>query len=387
MKKVIILGYGVSGKAAERHFLARGITPIILENDASYDFSDADLVVKSPGIRKNHPWLAQTKNRIEEVELGLQQLRGKIVGVTGSNGKTTTTLLVAHVTSGVACGNVGLSVLDAGLADVYVVELSSFQLLGMKGGPYFDAAAIVNITPNHLDWHDSMEEYVSAKLHLADCLKEGGRLWMQGEAYKKYGNGRPDCSIFDERLETILGVRYRDGQFPMTPHDRENAAAAWALCQSIGVTKERFVERLSTFKKPPHRMEFIASQEGVDFINDSKATSVDAVKKALACLDKPVHLIAGGVDKGGSFKELLAHKSLCSVFAFGEAAGRIEKELQGVPVTRVSSLEEGVKRARLQAKRGECVLLSPGCSSYDQFRNFEERGEKFREIVLSEEKR
>ena len=377
--RVIILGYGVSGKAAERHFLSRGIKPIILEGDQSFDFRDDDLVIKSPGIRKDHPWISQAKNVIEEAELGLQNLKGKVLGVTGSNGKTTTALLVAHITGGIACGNVGKSISDIEEADVYVVELSSFQLMGIRGGPYFDAAIILNITPNHLDWHDSMKEYRGAKLHLADCMKEKGRFFVSGCC------GCQDFEIFDENLETIFGVGYRDKCVPKAAHDRQNIAAAWALCQSVGVTKEHFLERLASFKKPPHRMEFVACLKGIDFINDSKATSIDAVKKALASVNKPVHLIAGGIDKGGSFQELLVCGSLRSVFALGEAASRIESELKGaLPVTRISSLEEGVKKAHSEALTGECVLLSPGCSSYDQFRSFEERGERFREIVLSE---
>jgi len=377
--RVIILGYGVSGQAAERHFLSLGMQPIILQNDQPFDFQDDDLVIKSPGIRPDHPWVRAAKNFVEEAELGLQRLKGKVLGITGSNGKTTTTLLVAHVTGGIACGNVGKALLDVPEAEIYVVELSSFQLMGIKGGSYFDAACILNITTNHLDWHRSWEEYVGAKLHLADCMKKNAPLFVSD---KKYG-----FEIFDERLESIFGVSYRDERFHVMPHDRQNIAAAFALCQSVGVTKEQFLERLATFKKPPHRMEFVATQKGIDFINDSKATSIDAVKKALASVRKPVHLIAGGVDKGGSFRELLAIGSLRSVFALGQAAERIENELKdALTVTKISSLEEGVTQARLRAQAGECVLLSPGCSSYDQFRNFEERGEKFKEFVLNEGK-
>lgn len=373
MSRVVILGYGVVGKAAASYYRKKGIEPIILDKDEPFDFLPNDYVIKSPGIRRDHPWVLAAKNCVEEAELGLQQLKGTVLGITGSNGKTTTTLMVAHVTGAVACGNIGCALLDAQEGDLHVVELSSFQLSGIQGGPYFDAAVILNITPNHLDWHGSFEAYRNAKLRMELCMKRGAPLW------------KPPLP---EKVESLFRKRYRNEKLYVAPHDWENMSAAWLLCQRVGVTREHFIEKMLTFKKPPHRMEWVTQRGGVDFINDSKATSIDAVKKALGALKQPIHLIAGGVDKGGSFAEWGAFNQLSSIFAIGEAAKRIERELEGrCLVTLVGDLEEAVQKARLVAKNGECVLLSPGCSSYDQFRNYEERGERFRELVLNEGKR
>ena len=371
--RIVILGNGVSGRAVESHFLEKNITPIVLKNDEPFDFLPDDFVIKSPGIKPNHPWVLAAKNVIEEIEFGLQRLQGQVLGITGSNGKTTTAQMVAHVTGAVLSGNIGVPVSSVKGGHLHVVELSSFQLHGMKGGSYFDAAVILNITKNHLDWHSSFDDYVRAKLRLFFCMKDGAPLF---------------CNLFSQRVEMILGVEYRDRGIEVAPHDYQNMYAAWLLCQCVGVTKEQFLQKMVSFKKAPHRLELIASFCGIDYINDSKATSVDAVKSALLAMKRPVHLIAGGVDKGGSFFELQELKSLRSVVAYGEAKTRIEKELGGqLPVTLVSTLEEAVSVARLRAKSGECILLSPGCSSYDQFKNYEERGERFREIVLSEGKR
>lgn len=379
MKKVVLLGYGISGKAVERYFLQKGIQPIIYEGDGSesLDLEGVDLVVKSPGIRSTHPWAVQAGSYTSELELGLEQLSGKrVIGITGSNGKTTTTLLVAHLLSGYACGNVGQPILGAPDADFYVVELSSFQLQGLKEAPYFDVAALLNITPNHLDWHASMEEYVAAKMRLGNCLKEKGVLLMHQEAYEKYGKGL-------ERVEPISKLVYRNEKFPAA-HDAQNIAAAYAICKRVGLSDAEFERRLETFEKPPHRMEFVCTKRGIHFINDSKATSVDAVAKALASVSGSIIWIAGGVDKGGSFAELLplVKEKVRVLIALGEAKERIARELkEGAPITLTSSLEEGVEMARKEAKAGDTVLLSPGCSSYDQFKSFEERGERFKHYV------
>lgn len=373
--KVVILGSGLSGNAVKNYFVKKGITPLVYEGDGREEIDlAADLIVKSPGIRLNHPWVLKAKKYTTELEIALKLLppEKRVIGITGSNGKTTTTLLVAHILQGCACGNVGVPLLDKVDApfDIFVVELSSFQLISLPKGPYFDAAFILNITTNHLDWHSSMEEYVKAKWHLFSCLKEEG----VGGTFEKYGKG------LNERVETISHLRYRKEKF--LPHDWENIAAAHFLCKKMGVSDELFEERLATFQKPPHRMEFVCTIDGIDFVNDSKATSVDAMIKAVAALKGNIVLLVGGVDKGGNFAENLPKGKVRSVIAFGEAAKRIAQELgEDFFVEIVPSLREGVQRARLRAKKGDTVLLSPGCSSYDQFKNFEERGDQFKALV------
>jgi UDP-N-acetylmuramoylalanine--D-glutamate ligase len=307
-----------------------------------------------------------------------------ILGVTGSNGKTTTTLLAAHLlqTAGLkalAVGNVGIPLITQleRDADAYVVELSSFQLEGILERGILDGAVILNLTPNHLDRHPSFEDYCQAKKRIASCLKEKAPLYVSQQVADLGING----VIFDswkEKVETILPLSYRDNLYP---HDLENFAAAFAL---TSVSEETLRLGIKTFIRPPHRLESVRNVSGVLYMNDSKATSVDAVIKAVGALKGPILLIAGGVDKGGNFSDWLPYfkGKVARVFALGAAAGRIAKELSPeIDVEQVSNLEEGIMQASKRASAGYTVLLSPGCSSYDQFRDYQHRGEMFRQIV------
>ncbi|MCH9610686.1 MAG: UDP-N-acetylmuramoylalanine--D-glutamate ligase [Chlamydiales bacterium] len=361
MKRTIILGSGVSGRAAKELLEKRGEHPIILEGDESFEFQPDDLVIKSPGIRLDHPWVKAAPSLIDESELGLKELQGIVLAITGSCGKTTTAQLVAHVTGATACGNIGTAVCSVTQSDLYVVELSSFQLATMQGGGYFDAAVILNISPNHLDWHPNFEHYKRSKERIVRGLKPGAPLW---------------CSFSPKRVERILPIEYRSEKNQVAA---QNVAAAWMLCQHVGISEELFFEKLASFEKPPHRLELVKQVRGVDYINDSKATCVKAVKNALASVGKPIHLIVGGVDKGGDFTELLDVGVVRSVYAIGEASARIKEELH--EACSYFSLEEAVVAAAKAAKSGECVLLSPGCSSFDCYQSYEERGAHFREIV------
>lgn len=383
---ILIIGLGLSGRAVEAYCKKRGDRISLFDDKLAphhIDLETIELVVKSPGIPFNHPLVAAAESKgipvIGEIDLALSELKGKtLLAITGSNGKTTTTLFTTHLLNlsgkkAIAVGNIGKPLISeiANDADTFVIELSSFQLEGIKQKPLFDGAAFLNLTPNHLDRHQTFEAYKAAKLRLCDCLKPEAPFYISQDVASRFSiRGK----IFD--IETISSLSYR-----LYRHDVENFAAAFALS---GVSLEILKEGIETFQKPPHRIEFVREYKGVAFINDSKATSVDAVTKAVEAIPTPIVLIAGGVDKGGSFANWLPlfQGKVRMVVALGEAAGRIEKELNPyIAVERVSTLEEGVKVAAAYAQMGETVLLSPGCSSYDQFRSYEHRGDRFKVLV------
>ena len=404
--KVVVLGLGVSGKCAADYLRERGdevlgvdriqtaLEGIRVVSDAEQpQLENVELLVKSPGIDGSHPWVRAALLRgiavVGEIDLALAELdqRGKrILAVTGSNGKTTTTLLAAHLlkTSGtraLAAGNIGVPLLSQidGDDEIFVVELSSFQLERIVIRPIFEGGVILNITPNHLDRHSSFDAYMQAKLKIALCLKEHAPLYVTQQVLEVCGAQIKAPKI--KKVETIWPLGYRDNRYRLFPHNVENALAAFAL---TGVSLANLQKGIETFVSPPHRLEFVREIAGVRYMNDSKATSVDAVIKALQALEAPIILIAGGVDKGGTFSDWLpfCRGKVKSVLALGEAAERIERELgREMSVQRVSSLQEGVRIAARQAYAGDTVLLSPGCSSYDQFRDYLQRGETFTHIV------
>lgn len=402
--KTAILGLGVSGRACIDYLRGRGNIIVgvdsalpqiegipILSDREKPQLEGIELLVKSPGIPYTHPWV-QAAQRLgipieSEIDLALIELskRGKtVLGITGSNGKTTTTLLAAHLLhlsgkKAVAAGNVGIPLITQIEADydIFVVELSSFQLEQIKQRPFLDGALILNITPNHLNHHSTFETYREAKLRIATCLKEDARLYVTEQVIRTCGSFLSRESM--KKVETFCSLGYRDRSYHLFPHDLENAAAALAL---TGVSLETFEEGITTFVRPPHRLEFVRDVAGICYINDSKATSVDAVIKAVQAVKGPIILIAGGVDKGGEFRDWLPYfrEKVLRVLALGEAAGRIQRELGAeIRVDKVSSLEEGVRLAGASA--GDTVLLSPGCSSYDMFKDYQHRGEVFRKIV------
>lgn len=421
MRKAVILGLGVSGLAAVSYLLKQHVELIGVDRNPSLasiegikflseedpiDLDGVDCLVKSPGIPCTHPWVLKAIGSnipiVSELDLALSALQtaGKtLIGITGSNGKTTTTLLTAHALQkkgirAVAAGNVGTPLLSQinDSSDVYVVELSSFQLESIHANPILDFAVILNITPNHLDRHASFEEYAQIKFRIQDCLKPHASLMVHSQmraSFASYFHPHAACIFFDnlkERVETILSLSYRERRSRLYSHDLDNFSAAYAVVSRLGITDSQFGEAVSSFQKPPHRIEFIRTWQGVDFVNDSKATSVDAVIKAVKAMPSRVGLIAGGVDKGGSFREWVPifRQKVTTVFALGEAQDRIMSELTPhVPVIKVASLEEGVLKASKMAQKGETVLLSPGCSSYDQFKDYQQRGDRYKELVLA----
>jgi len=416
MKHALVIGLGISGRASAELLLQRGFavtaadrkgetlrsdpkTARLLELGLRIE-SDSDelplfsfsLAVLSPGIEPRHPLIQKAKRMgiemVGEIELALRYLPNRrVVGVTGSNGKTTTVLLTAHLLNGagkkaVALGNVGAALsgyaLNPDPEEILIVELSSFQLESLPPAPYFDAAAILNIVPNHLNRHASMEEYAGAKLRIEKCLKPNGPLFVSSQVRKDYEiqNG----IVFDDASPSISNAE----ALRLGRPEWMNVAAAQALCRSLGVEGPSLDSALKTFCKPPHRIEWVAEIGQVAYYNDSKASNVSAVLHAVRQFSGPIVLIAGGVDKGSSYAPWIDafQGKVKWIAVFGEAAEKMERELQGAfPVERFAALREALVAAERAAEPGDTVLFSPGCSSYDQFAHYEERGDAFKQLV------
>lgn len=436
-KRALVIGLGISGRAAAGFLLRRGarVTGIdqnitLLHQNAEIatlrqqgmtaahakdpiDVTSFDMVVVSPGIPQSDPLYVMAKKSgvdlIGEVELACRSLKNKMLGITGTNGKTTTTLLVTHILSqsGIPASSLGnsgvaLTSVEAENAiasdNVVVAELSSYQLETMTNR-VLDAAVLLNITPDHLDRYSGMEEYAAAKLHIANCLKPKGVLYIEDKCFKEYGHllGKskaktygfdPKCHIYSD-LKSIIVDGKRELDLPTelsgkATHDLENIMAAYALCHYMGVKPAQFLAALTTFKKPAHRIEFVREMQGVTFFDDSKGTNLDAVIKAVDMMAGKVILIAGGVDKGAAYTPWIAafaDKVKC-ICAIGQAAPKMEGDLSHkIPVKRFNTLQDAVNFAAKMAQKGDNVLLSPGCSSFDMFRDYAHRGEEFQRIV------
>jgi len=423
--RVLILGMGKSGQAAYLFLKQRGYT--VVGTDANRKVMDTlrkegwnvssdekvenfEFIVASPGIPQTDPLYKDArlkgKKIVGEAELAFREAKQPCVAITGTNGKTTVTLMVTHILNECgkkarALGNVGEPLttyfLNPDPEEIIVAELSSYQLETMDAKA-FDAGVILNITPDHLDRYRSMEEYAAAKCRLENCMKAEGALYVNMQLLKEHGhllksNYRTfgsesgaylwtDKSVVKavEKVEYFFPEEYRQ----LGMHDCENALAAWAVCRELGVGSDVFLRGLSSFTKPAHRIEFVTDIEGVFYYDDSKGTNIDATIKAVDAMPGPVILIVGGVDKGVSYapwkKEFVG--KVKRILALGQVADKISRELQNeFPVMIVPTLDDAVELASLEAKKGECVLLSPGCSSFDMFRDYAHRGEEFKRCV------
>lgn len=400
MGRSVVIGAGISGRAAAQFLLARGKKVTVVDRNPQQltffessdrlhialeeeftDWQDVDEVILSSGIRPCHP-LAQGKTVIGEAELALRTCGQRCVGITGTNGKTTVTLLVVHVLNCVgiparALGNIGSPLTEYFLKpkseEVLVVELSSYQLETLHAR-VFDGGVILNITPDHLDRYDSFEAYAAAKCRLERCLKPGAPLFIHAEGEAVFGH-----LLQEKKMISCVEQGFKNR------HDHENNSAAWELVKLFGVTWEQFLAGVESFQKPPHRIEFVGKWRGVSYFNDSKGTNLDAVIRAVESMEGRVLLIAGGVDKGASYEAWMAPfaKKVKKIFTLGEAAAKMEKELTShFEMAPCASLEEAVRRASSEASEGESVLLSPGCASFDMFRDYVHRGEEFKRCVI-----
>ena len=371
-----MLGLARSGQAALAALERRGVEVVAadrtLGNDGETSLLDrADVLVKSPGVPREAPLVAAAERRgvpiWSEVELGYRLLRPRLVGVTGTNGKTTTTELLGTMLDAPTAGNVGraLTALDGELepGTLLVCELSSFQLEDVHELAC-EVAVLLNVEPDHLDRYAAFDDYRAAKLRIFERART--RVVPRGSG--------------------LEGIEFSaDDALPAEPlirgaHNRENAAAATAAARALGTPDEQIAAALRSFPGVPHRLEPVAEVNGVRYVNDSKATNVAAALRALAAYaDEPVHLILGGSRKGEDFAPLARAlgENVRSVHLIGETAVEL-----GAAIPRAHDDRDlATALAHVRAEPGDVVLLSPACASYDQYANFEERGEEFRRLV------
>ena len=385
MTRVLVYGLARSGVAAATALEARGDKVVRVDRDNEEDVGlllGVDLVVKSPGVPGERPLVVAARERgipvWSEVELGWQLLAPRpFVGVTGTNGKTTTAELLGAIFRAAGrpvavAGNVGtpLSSVDAPEDAWIVCELSSFQLEDVHELAC-EVAVLLNLEPDHLDRHGTFEHYRDAKLRIFERARH--RVVPRG-------------SGFD-------GIEFSaDDPLPAEPripgrHNRENAAAAAAAARAAGIDDAAIAEAVRTFPGVPHRLELIRERTGVRWVNDSKATNTAAARRGVAAYDDPLRLILGGRAKGEDFEPFARAlpANVASIYLVGEASDELAAALDaaGRPYERAETLARAVELAAAEAQPGDVVLLSPACASYDQYANFEERGEDFRRLVAN----
>jgi UDP-N-acetylmuramoylalanine--D-glutamate ligase len=371
-----VLGLARSGKAAAAALERRGVEVVgadrELGNEPDLSLLDgAGVLVKSPGVPRDAPLVTEAERRgvpiWSEVELGFRLLQPRLVGVTGTNGKTTTAELLGVMLEAPVAGNVGraLTDLDGEIepGTLVVCELSSFQLEDVHELAC-EVAVLLNLEADHLDRYPSFDDYRAAKLRIFERAR--AKVVPRGSGLEGIEFSADDPLPAEPRIRGA--------------HNRENAAAATAAARAEGTPEEQIAEALRSFPGVPHRLELVRELEGVRYVNDSKATNVAAALRALAAYEnEPVHLILGGSRKGEDFAPLAAAigPNVRSVHLIGETADELAAAIPGAE--RDGDLATAL--AAVDAQPGDVVLLSPACASYDQFRDFEERGEEFRRLV------
>jgi UDP-N-acetylmuramoylalanine--D-glutamate ligase len=376
-----------------------------------------DLVVVSPGVPLDLPLFTEAERRgipiVAEVELGFGVARAPVIAVTGTNGKSTTVELLGAIGRAAGrktevLGNIGTALSERAESvpedGLLVVEISSFQLEACTRF-HPKVGVLLNVTPDHLDRHRNMEHYAGLKARLFEFQsKDEFRVQPLGDSRIElllrpmksrplwFGFADPtgDGVWLEEgslrfRFAGRSGdlIRREEAALP-GPHNSENMAAAAAAALAVGIPERAIAKALREFRGLPHRLALVAEIDGVRYVNDSKATNVDALKRALESFSPPLTLIAGGRDKDGDFaaiRALVMERVRYAVYV-GEAAGKLEQSWPDVPHERAPTLEDAVHAARAHTRSGGVVLLSPGCASYDMFRNFEERGARFEAAVL-----
>jgi UDP-N-acetylmuramoylalanine--D-glutamate ligase len=442
-KRVLVVGLGKSGKAAALFLRALGAQVTVLDSRSAealageiptlldagvmvetgghglLTFRRQDLIVVSPGVPFDTPELKQARAFglpiIGELELASRFLQGQIVAITGSNGKTTTTSLLGKIFADaggptLVGGNIGTPVIDL-IAEstpqtTSVLEVSSFQLeTVVEFRPHI--AVVLNITQDHLDRHGTFENYAAMKARITaqqtpeDFLvlnaedKPTQMLAAQTKAQVFWFSGRRAIKkgAFVHGESIVFLPREGAKSEPVMPlveiplkgaHNVENVLAAVCAARLGGVSAESIRASVASFKAVEHRLEFVATVRGVAFYNDSKATNVDATKKALEAFPGGVHLILGGKDKNSDYTELadLLRARVKTVYTIGSAAEKIERHLAGVvKIVSAGTLDAAVRQAAQVAVAGDVVLLAPACASFDQFTSYEHRGRVFKKLV------
>ena len=444
-KRILIVGLGKSGIASAEFLQSRGAKvtvsdskspdqlrgeiPALLDRGIAVEtgghgertFRGQDLIVVSPGVPADVPQLVQARIHgvpiIGEIELASQFLQGRIVAITGSNGKTTTTTLTGEILAAsgfpvVVGGNIGtpaISLVEKTTPSSFaVLEISSFQLETIQTFQPF-ISCILNITPDHLDRHRTFEAYVNAKARIFENQNEAGYCVLNADdqgANQRTSSARCPVLHFSRRSEVAVGafvrdakIFFRDGKpggkadieiLPVAEislkgaHNLENVLAAVCLASLAGCPPETIRQAVRAFKAVEHRLELVAEIAGVTYYNDSKATNVDATIKALESFPANIHLILGGKDKGSDYSVLndLLRQRVKRVYTIGAAAEKIENQIgDAVEIFPAGTLENAVRRATTTAVSGDIILLAPACASFDQFQSYEHRGRVFKDVV------
>ncbi|MDE1177697.1 MAG: UDP-N-acetylmuramoyl-L-alanine--D-glutamate ligase [Edaphobacter sp.] len=442
-KRVLVVGLGKSGIAAALFLRKQGARVTVSDTRSAValakeipglldagvmvesgghgllTFRRQDLIVISPGVPLDTPEVAQAIGYgvpvIGELELASRFLKGRIVAITGSNGKTTTTTLIGKIFAdagqpALVGGNIGTPVIDLAPSSTEesldVLEVSSFQLETIEAfHPWI--ALVLNITPDHLDRHGSFENYAAMKTRITENQQASDYLILNAEdkptqmvaAKTKaqiywFSPRRPIKQGAFVHGESVLFLAKEGGKpEPVMPvaeiplrgaHNVENVLAAVCAARLAGIPAETIRASVASFKAVEHRLEFVRCLQGVDYFNDSKATNVDAAIKAIEAFPAGIHLILGGKDKNSDYSVLspLLRERVKAVYTIGSAAEKIERELSGVvKMVGAGTIDVAVREANRAAVPGDVVLLAPACSSFDQFENYEHRGRTFRQVV------
>lgn len=442
--KALVVGTGVSGIAAAALLLEKGADIVIYDSNANLCESDIrkkseklkaipillgelnencmgqfSIAVLSPGVPADAPFVLQLKaHGVEiwgEIELAYRCAKGRLAAITGTNGKTTTTALTGEIMAGYyrdvkVVGNIGIpytsAVSEMAVDTVTVAEISSFQLeTAHRFCP--QVSAVLNITPDHLNRHHTMENYIAAKESITKNQKPGQVCVLNYEdsVLREFGKDlHVDVIYFSSRRRLGRGIYLEGGTVYLADgngvhkvirtcemnllgiHNYENAMAAAAISYAFGVPLEIITEKLRTFQAVEHRIEYVEEIEGVRYYNDSKATNPDAAVKGIQAMEWPTYLIGGGYDKQSTYGEWIDAfgGKVKKLVLIGETKEKIAKEASGkgfADTVLFDSFEEAVRYCHDNARPGEAVLLSPACASWDMFRNYEERGKIFKEIV------
>jgi UDP-N-acetylmuramoylalanine--D-glutamate ligase len=434
-KRVLVVGLGESGRAAARFLTARGAVVTATDSQPPEKlgsvaellnlgvtlhvgghpaelFAEQDIVIPSPGVPWDLPQLEAARRLgievVGELEVAAAMLRGRVIGVTGTNGKTTTTSLIGHILRAAGwnvcvAGNIGtpvLSIVETSTDDTWnVLELSSFQLEAMS---HFrcEIALVLNVTPDHLDRHKTLDGYAKAKARIFMAQTSGDHAVLNADdagCREMAPQARGQVCWFSRTRALDCGASVKGEwiAFNGTPvgsthlpirgaHNLENALAAVAASALAGVSADVIGPALEIFTAVEHRLEYVRTLDGVDYYNDSKATNVDATRKAIEAFDGGLWVILGGSEKGADYYDLREplKQRARAVILIGAAASKMAAQLDGwVEIHHAGTLEHALEYARRQAQPGDTVLLAPACASFDQFQNYGHRGRVFKQLV------
>lgn len=410
---VLIIGFGKSGKSLLQFFTAKEAQTLIYDDrqvsEADKEccpiyhqiddipFDKIDLIACSPGVPPTHPVLLKAQKYgipiRGEIQIGLDDLKNTTIGITGTNGKSTLTSLIAHIlnhanVTAKAVGNIGVpitSLQNEGLSnEVLVIELSSYQIDTLEK-KCLDFGLILNITPDHLNRYHTFSNYANAKLRLKNFIKEKNQFFCSQQITQDWPESirGSEVQVFDLFYENYLEELGQTNS-TISAFEKQNISAAIAICRQFNLSAKQIEEGLQTFKALPHRCEFVQTINEVDFYNDSKATNIESMIKGIMDLKQPLRIIMGGEDKGLDYSKLKPYffNKVIEIFFIGQAKEKMAKVFENdYNIFLCPSLESAVRMAYQKSQKKDIVLLSPGTSSFDMFKNFEHRGEEFKRIV------